>query len=75
MIDFFKKISQLTVDDVLNSAGVIFIVLFYAISVIHFSINEIFYLLVTLTLVGLGLNAILYSHKTTNTTPLLHKSF
>lgn len=71
MIDFIKKISQFTVDDLLSSAGIIFIVLFYGINVTHFSINEIIYLLAVLTLVSLGLNTIIYSHKTKKITRVI----
>lgn len=71
MIDFINKISKFTLDDLLSSAGVILAVLCYGISVLSFSIQEIVYLLVILTVVGLGLNAVLYPHKTTKTTPII----
>lgn len=75
MIDFIKKTSNFALNDLLESAGVIFAVLCYGIGVANFSMNEIVHLLAVLTVVGLGLNAILYSHKTTKTTSLLRKSF
>lgn len=69
MIDFINKIIQSTVNNLIDSVGVLLIVIFYEITVLQLPVPEIFHMVGILALFTLGLNTILSSQQPTQVRP------